>query len=76
MKLLVLLLALLFGVWWWRRGQDRDAAPRRARGPVRRLTQVMVACDRCGVHVPEGKLVTGRSGRYCSEAHRQEAERV
>ena len=82
MKLLVLLLALMFGVWLWGRGrapedrlQGQKKRRRRAEPPA--LAQVMVACDRCGVHVPEARLIAGRDGRrYCCEAHRQEAERA
>lgn len=72
MKLLVVLLALLLGVWLWRRGrsvrmqgddQRRGAAP-----------QPMIRCAHCGVHLPRASAVAGRKGLYCSDAHRQEAE--
>ena len=33
----------------------------------------MHACDHCGVHLPDLDMVQGRSGRYCSETHRQAA---
>ncbi len=73
MKLLVVLLVVLFGVWLWRRGQrvDAPAAP-----PARRAdaVQPMVACARCGVHVPQSSAIAGRAGVYCGEAHRREAE--
>lgn len=73
MKALVVLLAILFGVWLFKRGQAQRRAARRP--PPRQLkAQAMSACAHCGVHVPESSLVVGRSGRYCSAAHRQEAE--
>lgn len=72
MKALVVLLAILFGVWLWRRGQAQRQVQRTVRRPL--PPQAMAACDRCGVHVPESTLVQGRAGRYCSVAHRREAE--
>ncbi|MFD2377036.1 PP0621 family protein [Ottowia pentelensis] len=44
--------------------------PPRSDGAV----QPMVACARCGVHVPQSSAVSGRAGLYCCEAHRREAE--
>ena len=74
MKALVVLLVVLFGVWLWRRGRRLDAPP--APPPPRSdgAVQPMVACARCGVHVPQSSAVAGRAGVYCGEAHRREAE--
>jgi hypothetical protein len=72
MKLLVVLLVVLFGVWLWRRGQRVDA--RGAAGPARR---------RCAAHGglrplrrARAAVQRGRRARrvYCGEAHRREAE--
>jgi uncharacterized protein len=43
--------------------------------PARRAdaVQPMVACARCGVHVPQSSASPG-AGVYCGEAHRREAE--
>lgn len=74
MKLLIVLLALLAGVWLWQRGRrlkdQRDAAP--GAGTTRALP--MVRCVRCGVHVPGQEAVTGRHGSYCTLTHRRESE--
>ena len=72
MKLLIVLLVVLAGVWLWRRGR-RLSAPRanRAAGAP---ALPMVRCQRCGVHVPGNEVVTGREGAYCSAAHRRESE--
>lgn len=72
MKLLVVLLALLLGVWLWRRGRRvrmQDGGARRGVVP-----QPMICCARCGVHLPREAAVAGRNGLYCSDAHRREAE--
>jgi uncharacterized protein len=75
MKLLVVLLALLAGVWLWQRGRrlkdHRDTTPR-ANNPARALP--MVSCARCGVHVPGHEAVVGRHGSYCTLTHRRESE--
>lgn len=73
MKALVVLLAILFGVWLFKRGQAKRRSPM-PRAPRQLPPQTMAACAHCGVHVPESSLIAGRLGRYCSAAHRQEAE--
>ena len=73
MKALVVLLVVLFGVWLWRRGRRLHApGPPPARPGT--TAQPMVACARCGVHVPQSAAVMGRQGVYCCPAHRREAE--
>lgn len=71
MKWFVVLLAVLAGVWWWRRGQGLAQAVMKKPAAA---PQAMRACRHCGVHVPEAEAVTGRLGAYCSAAHRQQAE--
>ncbi|MGB3069863.1 MAG: PP0621 family protein [Ottowia sp.] len=75
MKLLILLLAVLGGVWLWKRGrrleQSRQAPPRRK---GRQEVQPMLSCPVCGVHVPQTDAVKGQRGSYCSAAHRRQAE--
>ena len=73
MKALIVLLAVLAGVWLWRRGQ-RIEAPRRPTPPGGALP-VMLRCARCGTHVPASDAVTGAGGLpYCCAAHRRESE--
>lgn len=74
----LLLIAFVLLVLWLLRGQ-RGASPRpkdrasprpgAAPAPID-----IVACDRCGVHLPRAEAVAGRSASYCSDAHRREAE--
>lgn len=73
MKLLILLLVVLGGVWLYQRGRARalrgnDAA----RNPPKALP--MVRCARCGTHVPRDDAVLGQRGSYCTNAHRRESE--
>ena len=74
MKLLIVLVAVLAGVWLWQRGRrlkhDDDERPRA--GP--QSTLPMVRCTRCGVHAPGDEVVVGRAGQYCSLKHRRESE--
>jgi uncharacterized protein len=74
MKLLILLLAVLAGVWLWRRGRQptplRRPPPQDGQAPA----LPMVRCGRCGTHVPGHEAVAGRRGSYCSAAHRRESE--
>ena len=73
MKLLIVLLAVLAGVWLWKRGRARALHDRKAPGkPTKALP--MVRCARCGTHVPGNEAVVGRHGSYCTSAHRRESE--
>ncbi len=69
MKYLVLLLAVLAGIWWIRQQRKPDQAPGKKSGP-----QTMVPCAHCGTHVPEDDAVRGSRGLYCSTAHRDSHE--
>ncbi len=70
-KLLVLLLAVLAGVWLWRRGQRARLARRTGQ---RKGALPMARCARCGMHVPADEAVSGQRGSYCSAAHRRDSE--
>ncbi len=76
MKLLIVLLAVLAGVWLWQRGrrltnQSPQDTPPRADAPA---VQAMLRCARCDVHLPAAEAVAGRQGSYCCVSHRREAE--
>lgn len=71
MKPLIVLLAILFGVWLWRRGRKVSRAAARQK---KLETESMIACAHCGVHVPHSTSVAGRKGSYCCVAHRRQAE--
>ena len=68
MKYLVLLVVLVvaFGIWRSRRPSAPSPAPR----PLA-LPQDMLACARCGIHIPQAEaLMTGKLA-YCCADHQQ-----
>jgi uncharacterized protein len=86
LKIFIFLLAVLFGVWLWRRNRLNALKEKQKDKPYNAASQgnanakdalkepsAMHACDHCGVHLPESDMVKGRAGRYCSEPHRQAA---
>jgi len=84
LKIFIFLLAVLFGVWFWRRNRLNALKEKQQDKSHTAASQVnakvdlqepsaMHACDHCGVHLPESDMVKGRAGRYCSESHRQAA---
>lgn len=72
LRLLLIVLALA-AIWWWRRSRRRAQAPLAHARPSS-APQPMVACRRCGTHVPRQDSVPGREGLYCSPRHRTESE--
>jgi uncharacterized protein len=84
LKFFIFLLAVLLGVWLWRRNrlkalkekqQDKpnNAAPDGNGNHALQEPSAMHACDHCGVHLPALDMVKGRAGRYCSDSHRQDS---
>jgi uncharacterized protein len=71
MKLLLVLVVLLFGVWLWRsrRIADKPAPPR----PPKVLPS-MVTCEVCGLHLPQSEALVTERGVYCSPQHQQQAQ--
>lgn len=68
MKYLVLLVVLIvaFGIWRSRRLPETNSSP-----PPLVLPQDMLACARCGMHVPQAEaLMTGKLA-YCCAEHQQ-----
>ncbi len=69
MKYLLILLAVLAGVWLWRKQRVQQEQPPQLRAPPQ--FQDMVRCAHCGVHLPRGDAVLeGAHMYYCSTAHR------
>ena len=60
---------LAYLIWHRRQSPDGDRAPR---GKNRPAAERMVACARCGIHLPESEsLQDGELRHFCSEAHRR-----
>ncbi|MBA4741541.1 MAG: hypothetical protein H2060_02385 [Azoarcus sp.] len=69
----ILILILLLILYWWAR---RALADRHRRKPGKRKgtktgPERMLACEHCGVHIPESEGVQDASGFYCSDEHRR-----
>lgn len=73
MKLLIILLAVLLGVWLWR---SRRVPPRRPPPKPTQALQEMVACQVCGLLLPHTEALTTAHGVYCGPAHRAQAEQA
>jgi len=80
MKLLLVLLAILFGIWLWRSGRnasnrnkhpDPKASPP---GAPTKQAQDMLACKLCRLHVPQAEALIGPKGAYCCAEHQRRAE--
>jgi uncharacterized protein len=78
-KFLLLILVLAVALGWWMLGRRREGGPGgagSARGasrskPAAGEPATMVACNHCGVHLPQPEAQFDAAGRpYCSEAHR------
>ena len=75
MKYLLVFLVVFVVAWRWRSGRNEQLQSH-AQQKAARLAEpaTMVACRRCGVHLPEQDAVSGTHGSYCSTAHRAAAE--
>ncbi|MBP6778094.1 MAG: hypothetical protein KA151_12685 [Piscinibacter sp.] len=75
----LLLAAVVLLVLWIARASRRRVGGRRAGAdaPAAPPAQEnMVACSRCGVHLPRSEALPGRGGLFCCEGHRAEHERA
>ena len=75
MKLGLVLLALLAGIWLWRTGRIGAKTPvsRAKPAPVPSPTpqQDMVSCVVCQLHLPKTEAVQRGNAWYCCEGHRK-----
>jgi len=74
MKYLLLLAIVLLVLWLLRQKSAGRTPPVRRKPPPPAAAAEIVACTRCGLHLPRPEAVGGQRGLYCSAAHRQEAE--
>lgn len=72
MRVLLLLILLLIVAWWANRALERRRNRARAKPAAKkRLAERMLACDHCGVHIPESEGVRGETGFFCCDEHRR-----
>ncbi|MFN7123489.1 MAG: PP0621 family protein [Hydrogenophaga sp.] len=73
MKYLLVLAVVMVAFYVWRNNRVTDRSQSRPPPPpgTPRLPVVMVACQHCGTHLPQGDTVQGALGPYCSADHRR-----
>jgi uncharacterized protein len=74
MKLLLVLLVVLVGVWLWRTNRQSDPKLKRQTPKAAPKPLDMVRCALCSIHVPSAEAIQGKKGLYCCADHRQRAE--
>ena len=70
MKIILLVLGLVLVYWIlksYRRGVERATAP-----PPARLSEDMVRCERCGVHLPRSESLITQGQFFCTPEHQRE----
>ena len=72
MKLLLFLLVVLIGLWFWKQRQKKPVKPKTPQPSAKQT--IMLECGVCGVHVPDTDATAGQRGAYCSAEHRRQAE--
>lgn len=76
MKYVVLFIVMVVAIGVWRGRRRGDAAPdEERRAPPRtppESPQDIVACARCGMHIPRTEALMLGSKAYCCAEHRQE----
>ncbi len=75
MKIIIFLVAVFLLLWLLRGGATRRKPPRPPAAGSAAEPQPMLACAKCGVHLPRDDALPGRGGVFCSEAHRTAFER-
>ncbi|MBI3140270.1 MAG: hypothetical protein HYZ19_00230 [Rhodocyclales bacterium] len=74
MSKLILLLLLGLLAYLVLKALKRSGERRDAKRPNQPSAERMVACARCGVHLPESEAVESAGRHYCCEEHRRMAE--
>ncbi len=82
MARILLLLAIVLGIFWWlrQRASARQATERPAQrrsqasgnggnGGNGQDTEPMVQCAHCGVHLPRGDAISWHGLHYCRRSH-------
>lgn len=76
MKFFLLLVLFFVVVWLFRGGRRRGERGTPLQSSVapsddaQSSSESIVACIRCGLHLPQGEAVSGDAGWFCDDAHR------
>jgi uncharacterized protein len=73
-KYLLVVVLVLVVAWRWRSARDGAIATHKPDTDAKAGPMSMLACTRCGLHIPSQDAVMGRVGAYCSADHRAAAE--
>lgn len=78
MKVVLVLLAVIVGIWLFKAGRRAPSGTGSGRPgkpkPADPLALEMVQCQYCNVHLPRPDAFEGKKGPYCSLNHKQQAE--
>jgi uncharacterized protein len=74
MKLVLLMVVVLFGVWLWRSRREARVRVKRKSSQTSQTPTETVRCSHCSVHVALTEVLKGKKGDYCCLDHRQRAE--
>lgn len=72
MKYLVLLAVLVVAIGFWRSQRRAGSEHNRAARAQPAPPQDMVACARCGVHLPRTEALTSGQRSYCCADHQRQ----
>jgi len=72
---LLRIIIVLIGLWLVLLIIKRVLASRRKPPPTPATLDNMIACDHCGVHIPESEALHDGKQRYCCEEHRTAAKK-
>lgn len=75
MKLFLILMVVLVGVWLWRSNRPSDSKRTRQQQKAAPQPLEMVTCAFCSVHLPSVEAIQGKQGVYCSADHLHRLER-
>lgn len=73
MKYLLVLGVIAGAIWLWRHNREQ-AIKAQAKPSPARSTKTMVACQHCGVHLPQADATPGTQGYYCGPEHQRQHE--
>ena len=74
MKIALVLIVVLAGIWLWRASRKTPSQRSRTPHSTGSAPLEMISCALCSVHIPSAEVVQGKRGAYCCADHRHRAE--